>query len=89
MTGYWGPPAISCRCCNSGPKEKYWCQPCDHVAKAPLGTRVLCPYCRKPMTNMGHKWRPGRKGKRNRAGSGRDVSPPETPAVRLLRQWGG
>jgi hypothetical protein len=89
MTGYWGPPAMGCRCCQSGPKEKYFCQPCDHVAKAPLGVRVLCPFCRGVMTNMGHRWRPGRKGKRTLAGSRHGVRPEESLAVRLLRQWGG
>jgi hypothetical protein len=62
--GYWGSDWPSCRCCHSGPKEKYWCRECDHVCKAPLAWTPLCPRCRQKMENMGHRWRPGKKGKR-------------------------
>lgn len=64
--GYSGPSAPGCVCCHSGPKEKYYCQACDHVCKAPLGVTVTCPGCREPMLNMGHRWRPGPKGDRFR-----------------------
>lgn len=64
--GYWGPRNIAGRCCHPGPKDKFWCQACDHVAKAPLGATPHCPFCRNPMLNMGHRWRPGKKGRRGR-----------------------
>jgi hypothetical protein len=64
--GYAGASCQSCRCCHSGPKEKFYCEPCDHVCKAPLGWQVTCPTCREPMLNMGHRWRPGPKGDRMR-----------------------
>jgi hypothetical protein len=97
MRGYWGPSCESCRCCHSGPKEKFWCQACDNVKKAPNGSRPLCQYCRQPMENMGHRWRPGKKGKRKAAGTyGR--YPAHDPSLDwwraktaqdLIRQWGG
>jgi hypothetical protein len=97
MKGYWGPPAMGCVCCHSGPKEKFWCQPCDHVCKAPLGWKPLCPFCRAPMTNMGHRWRPGKKGKRKATGTYRqypDQGPSwwQMPGTKLrvngrIRSW--
>jgi hypothetical protein len=97
--GYWGPSCWSCRCCHSGPKEKFWCQPCDHVCKAPTGHAPHCPYCQQKMTNMGHRWRPGRKGKRTATGRTYALRHPpllpwepysrEAEALRLLKRWGG
>lgn len=64
--GYWGPPTMGCICCHSGPKEKFWCETCDHVCKAPNGWTPKCPTCGVKMLNMGHRWRPGPKGDRFR-----------------------
>jgi hypothetical protein len=55
---------MSCRCCHSGPKEKFQCPRCAHVCKAPIGWDVTCPLCRVQMINMGHRWRPVKKRKR-------------------------
>jgi hypothetical protein len=95
MKGYWGPRNLGCRCCHSGPKEKFWCQSCDHVAKAPVGWRPACPFCCQPMTGMGHRWRPGRKGRRGTPADLRHASQPvainwrESVALGLLKRWGG
>lgn len=45
-------------------RTKFWCETCDHVAKASGG--AVCPFCRIPMMDMGKRWRPGKKGKRAR-----------------------
>lgn len=92
MRGYWGRDPGSCRDCHSGPKEKFWCQACDHVCKAPVGGTPHCPHCRKPMLNMGHRWRPGKKGKRSMEHSRPQVNAlwaPESPGRALLRRLGG
>jgi hypothetical protein len=92
MRGYWGPRNISCICCHSGPKEKFWCRSCDHVIKAPLGWSPRCPFCRQPMENMGHKWPVGKKGKRTgetrseAARRWRLKSPGEDLLERLLKE---
>lgn len=49
---------------------KHYCQPCEYVAKGwpSHGMDYLlshCPLCRKPMTDMGSRWRPGRRGRRS------------------------
>jgi hypothetical protein len=65
MPGYWGYHFQGCRCCKSGPKQKFACAACDHVCKAPWDDFVpRCPFCREPMVAMGHRWRPGKKGRR-------------------------
>lgn len=89
--GYWGPGNSSCRCCHSGPKDKFYCPPCDHVCKAPLGGTPHCPHCREPMVNMGHRWRPARKGKRSMRHSRPWVNArwaTESPGLTLLKRWG-
>jgi hypothetical protein len=89
--GYWGHDVPVCRCCHSGPKDKFWCRSCDHVAKAPSGGTPHCPYCREPMLDMGHRWRPGKKGQRTMAGSwraqGSIISFHERQAMALLKRW--
>lgn len=45
-------------------RDKYYCVPCDYVAKA--RHTPACPTCREPMTYMTDEWRPGRKGSRTR-----------------------
>jgi hypothetical protein len=85
--GYWGPRAYGCVDCHSGPKEKFWCQPCDHVCKAPLGWDPHCPYCRQPMLNMGHRWRPGKRGKRTLAHSNQDRVAYRSAGELLLKEW--
>jgi len=47
----------------AGARDKYYCEACDNVKKAP-GSRPLCQFCREPMRNMGKKWPVGRKGHR-------------------------
>ena len=96
MKGYWGSGITSCRDCHSGPKDKFWCPPCDHVAKAPAGGTPHCPFCRQPMLDMGHRWRPGKKGRRSMAHSRHQhaeswllVSSGNAAALELLRRWGG
>lgn len=86
--GYWAPTYWQgCPCCHSGAKDKFYCQPCDHVCKAPIGWDPHCPYCRAPMLNMGHRWRPGKKGKRSLAHSNQ-VRPEYLSAGEiLLRMW--
>jgi len=96
--GYFGASCMSCRCCHSGPKEKFYCKACDHVCKAPLGWTPKCPTCCEPMLNMGHRWRPGRKGKRTTTGRTYALQHPDVPPWRwagrddpleLLKRWGG
>lgn len=77
-----------CRCCKSGPKQKFFCQPCDHVVKAPWAGSPVCPTCRKPMLAMGDKWRPGKKGSRSLEHSHQNprwLQPPLSPGEMLLR----
>jgi len=45
-------------------RDKYYCSPCDHVAKAK--TTPSCPLCGEAMTFMTDVWRPGRKGRKTR-----------------------
>ncbi len=64
--GYWDHFYLpACPCCSSGPKSKFICEECLHVCKAPNRGAPLCPACRTPMRNMGQRWRPARKGKRD------------------------
>jgi hypothetical protein len=40
--------------------HKFYCPACDVVRKGPSGAH----FCGQPMTDMGTRWRPGRKGHR-------------------------
>ena len=51
-------------------RDKYYCVPCDYVAKAKH--TPVCPTCRESMTWMGDKWRPGKKGTKTRLWDDRD-----------------
>ena len=64
--GYSGKDPNTCRCCRSGPKQKFWCEACDNVKKGTYDGTPICQFCREPMTAMGHRWRPGKKGSRGR-----------------------
>lgn len=44
-------------------KTKLYCEPCDRVIKAIAVTACICG---APMQDMGHAWKPGRKGTRTR-----------------------
>jgi len=45
-------------------RDKYYCTPCDYVAKAK--NTPSCPLCGEAMTYMTDVWRPGRKGSKTR-----------------------
>lgn len=47
-----------------GGRSKFWCEECDHVAKALAYSSPRCPRCGLPMRDMGTKWRVGPKGHR-------------------------
>lgn len=68
MQGYWGFDMHTCRCCRSGPKQKFWCPRCDHVTKGTYDGAPSCPHGHGLMTAMGHRWRPGPKRNRSRQG---------------------
>ena len=86
--GYWGWHFQTSRCCKAGPKQKFVCAACDHVTKAPWEAQPVCPRCRKPMTAMGDKWRPGKRGRRviPERTVHRLSSPGEQLLARLLRE---
>ncbi len=67
-------------------RDKYYCVPCDYVAKAKH--TPACPTCREPMTWMGDKWRPGKRGTKTRLWDDRDTLQRQEAARIRDKGWG-